>query len=143
MYTLTMTVNPISRTRSYSANASDLLPLPCYVKLTSPTQAYFAPNASRPNLTVLPNAQVTRITLDEDSNGEYRATGVEFVVGEETFIVRANKEVILSSGELHSFPLYEEERTDGWSIFRIDTNASATRTFRYLNSSVALIVVLK
>ncbi len=63
---------------------------------------YLEPALARPNLTVLPNAAVTRVLMDGK-----RATGAEFRLGETTRRVRARREVVLSAGPLASPQLLE------------------------------------
>lgn len=69
-------------TRSYSASA------------------YFAPNQARPNLLVLTGAQVTLVDSTK-VGAEYKATGVRFSAGGQSFTAAANKEVILSAGKFY------------------------------------------
>jgi choline dehydrogenase len=64
--------------------------------------AYLRPAQDRPNLTILPNATVTRVSAQNKV-----ATGVEFRLGETTLQVRARREVILSAGALVSPKLLE------------------------------------
>ena len=58
---------------------------------------YFRPNMGRPNLKVLTEALVTKVTLDGNT-----ATGVEFLHDEKNYSVKASKEVILSGGVINS-----------------------------------------
>jgi choline dehydrogenase len=60
-------------------------------------RAYTFPYTDRPNLTVLTNAMVTRITLEGK-----RATGVEFVYNGQIHRIGAGLEVILSLGAIHT-----------------------------------------
>jgi choline dehydrogenase len=74
-------------------------------RVTSET-SYLTPDVlARPNLTVVTNAQVTKIVFNK--NGEDTvATGVEFientVLPSKTFKVYCRKEVVLSAGAVHS-----------------------------------------
>lgn len=63
---------------------------------------YLNPALKRQNLTVLPNAIVTRVMIEGK-----RATGVAFRLGETNFTVKARREVILSAGPLASPKLLE------------------------------------
>lgn len=63
---------------------------------------YLNPALKRSNLTVLPNAIVTRVVLEGK-----RATGVAFRLGETNLTVKARREVILSAGPLASPKLLE------------------------------------
>lgn len=63
----------------------------------STARAFLDPAKGRPNLRVETQALVTRILVE---NG--RATGVEFRRGNETHVVRAAREVILSAGAINS-----------------------------------------
>jgi choline dehydrogenase-like flavoprotein len=57
---------------------------------------------SRPNLTVITDAHVTRVVLDGDA-GALRATGVEFIADDGTRqVVSAAREVIVSAGAVGS-----------------------------------------
>jgi choline dehydrogenase len=60
-------------------------------------RSYVAPYLDRPNLTVLTNALVTKVTFDGD-----RATGVQFTHGGAMHTVSAGSEVILSLGAIHT-----------------------------------------
>ncbi|KAI0337693.1 alcohol oxidase [Trametopsis cervina] len=76
------------------------------------TTAYYTPNASRPNLTVLVTAPVRRVLLSTslDAAGLRTATGVEFshAGGAEVFSVNAAKEVLLAAGTLTSPHILEQ-----------------------------------
>ena len=81
------TIDASSSTRSYAATA------------------YFAPNIGRPNLTVLTDAQVNKITFSHTHN--VHATGVSFTSKGSTYHVRASKEVILCAGAFQSPQILE------------------------------------
>ena len=66
-------------------------------KRCSTATAYLKPIRSRPNLTVFTNARSTRIVVE---NG--RAVGIDSARGRQRQIVRAEREVILSSGAIGS-----------------------------------------
>ncbi|KAI0087638.1 GMC oxidoreductase [Irpex rosettiformis] len=64
-------------------------------------QAFYQPNASRPNLTVLVTAVTRRVLLsDVDANEEVTAKGVEFDYGGKVYEAYAGKEVVLTAGTL-------------------------------------------
>ena len=63
----------------------------------SSARAFLRPNLDRANLTLLLNANVTKVVFSGD-----RATGVELVNGDGTKTVKASREVILSAGTIHS-----------------------------------------
>jgi choline dehydrogenase len=63
----------------------------------STARAYLYPAMTRPNLTVLTKAHVTRVTLEGR-----RATGVEYLRAGKLEQVRATREVILSGGAYNS-----------------------------------------
>ncbi|MBN8831274.1 MAG: GMC family oxidoreductase N-terminal domain-containing protein, partial [Sphingomonadales bacterium] len=65
-------------------------------RASSATQ-YLHPVASRPNLTVLTDALVTRIVIEEG-----RAVGIALMRGGKLELVRAEREVILSAGAYNS-----------------------------------------
>ncbi|KAL4756769.1 GMC family oxidoreductase [Aspergillus foveolatus] len=87
------TIHPISKTRSYSANA------------------YYLPVKGRTNLRVVTGAQVTRVMLERSSDGEGEpiATGVEYTTNSTTqpLAAKARREVILSAGAYNSPKLLE------------------------------------
>jgi choline dehydrogenase-like flavoprotein len=60
-------------------------------------RSYVFPYLDRPNLTVLTEALVTRLTFDGR-----RATGVEIAYGDHTYRIRAGLEVVLSLGAIHT-----------------------------------------
>ena len=60
-------------------------------------RSYVAPYLHRPNLTVLTDALVTKVTFDAN-----RATGVQFSHGGAMHTVSAGSEVILSLGAIHT-----------------------------------------
>jgi choline dehydrogenase-like flavoprotein len=64
---------------------------------SSAAMAYLAPIANRRNLTVRQNAWVTRIVLEGD-----RAVGVEVASGNALETIRADREVLVSSGAIGS-----------------------------------------
>ena len=66
-------------------------------KRQSVFRAYVSPHMDQPNLTVLPHALVTRLTLEVN-----RTTGVEIAYGRGTRRFRAGREVILSLGAIHT-----------------------------------------
>jgi choline dehydrogenase/4-pyridoxate dehydrogenase len=59
--------------------------------------AYLRPAQARDNLTVEVNALVTRVLIERE-----RAVGVEYLHGNDTIAVRANREVILAGGVINS-----------------------------------------
>ncbi|OCH94556.1 alcohol oxidase [Obba rivulosa] len=81
--------DPITHTRSYAATA------------------FLLPNMGRSNLTVLVEATVKRVMSDMAENGQYTATGVEFIYASGSHIANANREVIISSGALKSPQILE------------------------------------
>ncbi|EKG21685.1 Major facilitator superfamily [Macrophomina phaseolina MS6] len=65
-------------------------------------RGYFEENAGRENLKVLCDASVARILLEEGS-----AVGVEFIHAGETYSAKAEKEVLLCGGAIHSPQILE------------------------------------
>ncbi|MDB5857952.1 MAG: glucose-methanol-choline oxidoreductase [Ramlibacter sp.] len=63
----------------------------------SAAKAYLAPNRARPNLQVVTGAHASRILFEGK-----RAVGVEYRLGQETKVLRARREVLLSAGALLS-----------------------------------------
>lgn len=59
----------------------------------SAAKGYVTPNLDRPNLTVITNAHVAKIEIENDT-----ANGVSFFQGDNLVSVKANKEVIMSAG---------------------------------------------
>jgi choline dehydrogenase-like flavoprotein len=82
------TIDASSSTRSYAATA------------------YFAPNIGRPNLTVLTDAQVNKITFSSHTHNVH-ASGVSFTSKGTTYHVKASKEVILCAGAFQSPQILE------------------------------------
>ncbi|KAJ6483644.1 alcohol oxidase [Mycena vulgaris] len=67
--------------------------------------AYYTPFASRPNLVVITNATVSRILWAKSAGGansKLTATGVEYIVNNQTQTISFSKEVILSAGTIGS-----------------------------------------
>ena len=87
-YSSPITVDPVSKTRSYAA------------------KAYFAPAAQRPNLSVLTGILVKNIILDSE-NGIVTAKGVRAIVKDKEYTVKARKEVILAAGAFQTPKLLE------------------------------------
>ncbi|NND52183.1 MAG: choline dehydrogenase [Flavobacteriaceae bacterium] len=66
-------------------------------KRLSSAAAFLNPIKKRKNLTVLTKSQVAKIIVEND-----KATGVEIIKGKGRTIIRADKEVILCAGSIHS-----------------------------------------
>lgn len=60
-------------------------------------RSYLHPYLDRPNLTVLTDSLVTRVTIDGR-----QATGVEFICGGQSHRIGATSEVVLSLGAIHT-----------------------------------------
>lgn len=65
-------------------------------------QIFYEPNADRPNLHLVTDAQATKILTEIHADGVI-GTGVEFVKGGNTHVAKASCEVILSAGECHEY----------------------------------------
>jgi len=63
----------------------------------STAQAYLKPSASRPNLTIITHAHVTRILLEGQT-----AKGVEYILNGRKINVQASREVILCGGAINT-----------------------------------------
>lgn len=87
-YTTLLTIEPKNASRSYAGNA------------------YYKPNAARPNLHVLTGALVTKVVFAKIKK-PLVATGVEYAVGEHTYTAFSKREVILSAGSFQSPQLLE------------------------------------
>ena len=87
-WTSVASVEPLSFTRSYGANA------------------YYEPVASRPNLVVLTGAEAREVLLGE-ANGGWKAKGVRFLHDGVEYKASASREVVLSCGSLQSPQLLE------------------------------------
>ncbi|ETS76828.1 hypothetical protein PFICI_10702 [Pestalotiopsis fici W106-1] len=70
------------------------------------TTAYYLPNASRPNLEILTEAQVTRIIL-EGKDEDVTAKGVQFQHNGISLSLCASREIILCAGSVQSPQLLE------------------------------------
>ncbi|KAF4216039.1 hypothetical protein CNMCM8980_003042 [Aspergillus fumigatiaffinis] len=88
-FTNPASVDPESRTRSYSTNA------------------YYLLNATRSNMFVLTGAQVLKINFDATKDGQLMASGVSFLAQGIEYIVKARREVILSAGTVQSPQILE------------------------------------
>ncbi|KAF8905300.1 alcohol oxidase [Mucidula mucida] len=73
---------------------------------TYSTTAYYQPNATRENFSVLVGANVNKIVFAE-GEGDLTATGVEFEYDGKTYVVNASKEVVVSAGSLKSPQILE------------------------------------
>ncbi|KAI0751029.1 alcohol oxidase [Daedaleopsis nitida] len=82
VYFAPLTYDPKTHTRSYSATA------------------FYTPCKDRPNFTVLVAAHVNRVISSSGNDDEFVAESVEFEHGGQTYVARASKEVILSTGTL-------------------------------------------
>jgi choline dehydrogenase len=82
------TVDPRHNRRSYAA------------------RAYYEPNASRPNLSLLTSALVTKIQMGK-TDSDAKATGVQIMVGATTHTVKVNKEVIVCGGSINKPQILE------------------------------------
>ncbi|KAF7121619.1 hypothetical protein CNMCM5793_009090 [Aspergillus hiratsukae] len=87
-YTHMHSVDPTSRTRSYAVTA------------------YYLGNAERKNLSVLTGAISTMIIFEEEDT-ILKAVGVEFTHNGTSYVVSANREVVLCGGSLGSPQLLE------------------------------------
>ena len=68
----------------------------------STADTYLRPAAARPNLRVVTNAHVRRVTFADASDGEPRATGVYVDIAGTTRHARARREVILCGGAINT-----------------------------------------
>ena len=82
-------IDPVNVTRSYAATR------------------YYHPVANRSNLHLLTGAYVTNVVFQGEEDGEYTATGVNVTVDNQSYIVTAKKEVILSAGSFKSPQILE------------------------------------
>jgi choline dehydrogenase-like flavoprotein len=67
----------------------------------SAAKAYITPHRNRPNLTVITHAHTSKVLM-EDSGGQPRAVGVQYLHNDKTLEVRARREIVLSSGAFGS-----------------------------------------
>ncbi|KKZ61621.1 hypothetical protein EMCG_03867 [[Emmonsia] crescens] len=88
-YTNAASIDPVTKTRSYSANA------------------YYLPVKERSNLRVVTGAQVNRAILERSVDGEITATGAEYTKDGQTVIVKAQREVIVAAGAYNSPKILE------------------------------------
>ncbi|KAI4133471.1 MAG: hypothetical protein LQ338_000207 [Usnochroma carphineum] len=87
-YTTLLSLEPKGPSRSYAANA------------------YYKPNAARPNLKVLTGVLATQVIFAPSAH-PLKATGVAFQVQGQNYTVAANEEVILCAGTFQSPHLLE------------------------------------
>lgn len=77
-------------------------------KRSTAASAFYYPNASRPNLSVLTSAHVEKIIFDaKTTNNEVIATGVSFSVLGREYVLPVTGEVILSAGTFLSPQILE------------------------------------
>ena len=76
-------------------------------KRSTAASAYYVPNASRSNLTVITNAHVTKLRLEKEANGEVIAQGTFFEVDALQFSLAATKEVLPCAGTFQTPQLLE------------------------------------
>lgn len=69
-------------------------------------QAFYFPNTGRGNLKVLTSASVNKILTKTTQEGDLVATGVEFVHGEQTYVINVAMEVILCAGYVATVPFF-------------------------------------
>ncbi|GFF75340.1 uncharacterized GMC-type oxidoreductase Mb1310 [Aspergillus lentulus] len=88
-FTNPASVDPESRTRSYSTNA------------------YYRPNATRSTMFVLTGAQVLKVNFDATKDGQFMASGISFFAQGRKYNVKARREVLLSAGTVQSPQILE------------------------------------
>ncbi|KAL4876597.1 glucose-methanol-choline oxidoreductase-like protein [Aspergillus karnatakaensis] len=88
-YTNAASIDPATKTRSYSANA------------------YYLPAKGRSNLHVVTKAHVNRVLLYRSADGEIAATGAEYIKDGQTVTVKAQQEVIVAAGAYNSPKILE------------------------------------
>ncbi|KAL8687783.1 MAG: hypothetical protein Q9218_006143 [Villophora microphyllina] len=98
-YSTLLTFEPRNASRSYAANA------------------YYKPNAARPNLKVLTGALATKIIF-EPSVRPLKATGFAFEVDGQNYTASAQREVILCAGAFQSPQLLELSGIGGSSLLK-------------------------
>ncbi|KAL3477160.1 hypothetical protein BJX99DRAFT_269940 [Aspergillus californicus] len=86
-YTNAATIDPVTKTRSYSGNA------------------YYLPVKELPNLRVTTGTLVTKLLFDTD--GDVTVTGAQYIKEGASYTVNARKEVILSAGVFNSPKILE------------------------------------
>lgn len=104
------TVDPATNTRSYAASVCQKKPHLDFCKLSYSfphlfyplDQAFYVPNAKRPNFKVLTGANVSRIEFEESGGGLQKAVAVHFLKDGKEQLVRVQKEVIVSAGSFKS-----------------------------------------
>ncbi|KAF2021990.1 GMC oxidoreductase [Aaosphaeria arxii CBS 175.79] len=123
-----VTVDPKTVRRSYAA------------------RAYYEPNAGRPNLSLLTEALVEKIELDKTGSGDAVATGVRFQVNGTSYLVRANKEVIVSGGVINSPQILELSGIGGSDVLKnagVDVLVDNPNVGENLNDHTAVAVTLQ
>lgn len=88
-YTNAASIDPVTKTRSYSANA------------------YYMPAKGRSNLHVVTGARVNRVILNHSADAEIAATGAEYTKDDHTVTVTAREEVIVAAGAYNSPKILE------------------------------------
>lgn len=97
------TVDPATNTRSYAASVCNIFACAFFIQLTYflLIQAFYVPNAKRPNFKVLTGANVSRIEFEETGDLQ-KAVAVHFLKEGKEQLVRVQKEVIISAGTFKS-----------------------------------------
>lgn len=99
-------------------------------KRQSVFRSYAFPLMDQPNLTVLTNALVTRLTFEG-----IRASGVEIFHGGRNHRIRASQEVVLSLGAIHTLKvLMQSGIGDEAELRRFGSPASARRWTKFPGS---------
>ncbi|KAJ6471104.1 alcohol oxidase [Mycena vitilis] len=74
---------------------------------SSAASAYYEPNKSRPNLTILIGARVARLLTEKGSGSGIVIRGVEYLQGDAVKVLEAKKEVILCAGSYETPKILE------------------------------------
>ncbi|KAJ5720414.1 glucose-methanol-choline (gmc) oxidoreductase [Penicillium malachiteum] len=93
--------NKVIGTRDYTATID-----PTSGLRSSADNEYGAIAASRSNVTIITNATVERILLENSSAGPM-ATAAEFIHSGERYVLKATKEIILAAGAMHTPKILE------------------------------------
>ncbi|KAJ7613666.1 GMC oxidoreductase [Mycena polygramma] len=85
---------------------------------SSAASAYYEPNKSRPNLTILGGARVARLLTEKGFGSGIVIRGVEYLQGDAAKVLKAKKEVILCAGSYETPKILELSGIGGPTILR-------------------------
>jgi choline dehydrogenase len=117
---------------------------PKHVRRSYSARDYYEPASGRSNLSVLTHALVSKIQL-EKTDGDAKATGVEFTKDGATFTLKAKKEVIVCGGSINSPQILELSGIGSSAVLRsagVETIVDNAGVGENLNDHTAIALTL-